>query len=43
MSDPESNPKDIALDDADPIETREWLEALDAVKPVFGRCLATPG
>ena len=31
MSDPESNPKDIALGDADPQETLEWLEALDSV------------
>jgi len=31
ISDPESNPKDIALSDSDPQETREWLEALDAV------------
>ncbi len=31
MSDPESNPRDIVHEDSDPQETREWLEALDAV------------
>ena len=31
MSDPETNPKDIVHEDSDPQETREWLEALDAV------------
>ena len=31
MPDPESNPQDIVNEDSDPQETREWLEALDAV------------